>query len=127
MLDTAAGLQQARPQTSRQINKKTEPYRLCNLSDCQVQTSFPLLTVLITLRALCLLISSPLLDFTLMPHVGYSGEGVPLVLTAHSLKVLPLQLVKNYCLPTFLLGEASYPEGLMGFPSLTVSLLYHRG
>jgi len=66
------------------------------LSDCQVQTSFSFISLLITLRALSLLTSSSTARISRltsqMPHVGYTAEGVPLGLMAHSLKVLHLNL-----------------------------------
>lgn len=77
------------------------------LSDCQVQTSFSFISLLITLRALSLLTSSSTARISRltsqMPHVGYTAEGVPLGLMAHSLKVLHLNLrgftaYQPYCL-----------------------------
>ena len=63
------------------------------VGDCQVQTSFSFISLLITLRALSLLISvATWLVSSQLPHVGYSGEGVPCGLTAHSLKGLYLNL-----------------------------------
>ena len=76
------------------------------------------------MRALSLLISQLL--YFIAPHVGYSGEGVPLVLTAHSLMVLLPHLARTYCQPTLLLGAGCYPEGFSDFSlSHFLYLLYH--
>ena len=77
-------------QPAARTNTKTEPIRFC-FDGCLpspnlFQRSSRLLNIL---RALCLLIS--IATVTLQsPHVGYSAEGVPLVLTAQSLMGLPL-------------------------------------
>lgn len=83
------------------------------LSDRQVRTSFSFISLLITLRALSLLI------FTLRHFT------CPTVFTR--VKACFKGLITSSCeelLPTFLLGAGQYPEGLVGFPSLILCTYY---
>ena len=117
----------ARWLAARQTNfrHKKRPYRVFLWVTAKSKPLSGFLSLLITLRALCLLISSPT-AFIPTPYVkdattlGYTVEGVLLVLMAHSLRVLHFNLRRLTAHHPCCLERLATPWVSFGFPSFVV-------